>query len=71
MTKTDQLNLASDLRRTAYFIATDSNSKLSHKLLGEIKKRTEVKAKINIDFNLSKKLLAEELLMASKILQRI
>ena len=69
MTKTDQLNMASDLRRAAYFVATNSNIKLTSLILDNIRKEKDIIQKINIDFSLKDEYLAEELLMASKILQ--
>ncbi len=38
MTKKDYLNLASDLRRSAYFIATGKDDELTARLMSEIKK---------------------------------
>ena len=66
MTKKDYLNLASDLRRAAYFAATEADNRLLDRLLDEIGKNKEVKRNLKINFSLKNKLLAEELLMASR-----
>lgn len=72
MTKIDYLNLASDLRRTAYYIATGGDDKLVEKLIAEIKKNKKVFSKLDVDLSLERKLLAEELLLASqKIIQSV
>lgn len=72
MTKIDYLNLASDLRRSAYFVATGEDDELIARLMSEIKRNKRLFSELDIDLRLKGKLLAEELLMASaKILQAI
>lgn len=69
MTRIDQLNIASDLRRAAYFVATDSNRELTSVILDGIAKEQFILQKTKLDLSLKGRYLAEELLMASKILQ--
>ena len=71
MTKTDYLNMASDLRRAAYWTATGTNSKLVTTLLMQTKRVPRLNKYLHIDFNLKGKHLAEELLMASRKLQKL
>lgn len=71
MTKLDYLNAASDLRRIAYWTATGVNKKLAHVLLDNIQKEPGFRKFIQINTSLPDKLIAEELLMASRQLQAI
>jgi hypothetical protein len=71
MTKIDYLNTASDLRRIAYWVATNQNKDLVIRLCQEAKRKVDIKEYLNIDFSQTDRYLAEDLLMASQTLQKL
>lgn len=66
MSKNNYLNIASDFRRAAYFVATGEDDGLVNVLIDELKGKKEITKKLNVDFSLKRNLLAEDLLMASR-----
>jgi len=70
MTNIDKLNIASDLRRMAYWLATGdtSKNKLIDRLWQDIKDKKDVKALIH-RYSFNSKPNAEELLMLGQRLQ--
>jgi hypothetical protein len=71
MTKTDFLNIASDLRRAAYWVATSKNKELVAKVLRETKTNSKLSKMLGINYKIHANRLAEELLIASQKLQRM
>ena len=71
MTKKDYLNMASDLRRSAYYVATGDNDKLVKKIMAEIQNNKKLFSELGIDLSLKRNLLAEELLSASQKIMRL